>query len=312
MTLVLATALAVGAFSPDALIAGNPYVLRGHSGTVVAVALSPDGQVAASAARDGTVRVWGLATGATARVITGAEQQISALAFSADGALLAIGETALKVRVVAVSDGAARYELAHPDSVSDVAFSPDGTHLAVAGQGNNGAVFKLGVAKPVATFRGRSVRYSADGATLLAANGAGSLALIDAKTGKERRAFKTEPYLPYATWAGDLIATWNGVEHDVRTWSAATLKAGPVLKGVASEPGALSRPRVLAVALDADGKHLLALYGDGRARLWNTAKQVAVTSWPTEQAAAVALSGGWVAIADGSVVKLWKREKTKD
>jgi WD40 repeat protein len=45
------------------------YVLEGHTDRVTGVAYSPDGQIIASGAHDGTVRLWRASDGALLRVI---------------------------------------------------------------------------------------------------------------------------------------------------------------------------------------------------------------------------------------------------
>ncbi len=299
-------ALLVSAFAPDPLVAGKPYLLRGHLGSVVAVALSPNGATLASAGRDKTIKLWNLTTGELLRTVPGAEQQISVLAFSADGRQLAAGETSLKLRVIALSDGAIVREIAHPDSVSDVAFSPDGALVAVAGQQNGAAVYRVADGKQLFSFHARSARFSRDGKALFAADASGALVLLDGKTGATRKSVSTAPHLPTAVFSANdaVVASWNLSERTLRVWSASTFK--PLQTLSSSEP-AQPRARVVVAAIAADGQQIVVGSGDGLMRLWDLGTKAIVTTWPTDQVAGVALSASWVAAADGAVVKLWKR-----
>src|SRR5262249_48778015 len=64
------------------------HKLQGHTSYVWDVALSPDGNIIASGANDGTVRVWDIASGAAMAIL---EQKGGAycVRFSLDGGLLA-------------------------------------------------------------------------------------------------------------------------------------------------------------------------------------------------------------------------------
>ena len=103
------------AFSPDGrtLLAGSgrePYPVRlwdvnqrkvaftygGHDGSVMAVAFTPDGSLAASAGgNDNEIHLWDPATGSLVRSLKGVGRAVQAVGFSADGTRVAWGRSFL-------------------------------------------------------------------------------------------------------------------------------------------------------------------------------------------------------------------------
>jgi len=111
---------------------------------VTAVAFSPDSKVLVGAST-GRIDLWDVTTGKAMTPLTGFEQTVTSLAFSADGTSLVSagqwndGET----RVWDVAGGAVRFMVDHGSPVTAVACSPDGASFATAGTDNSIKVWNL-------------------------------------------------------------------------------------------------------------------------------------------------------------------------
>jgi WD40 repeat protein/serine/threonine protein kinase len=114
--------------------------LPGAKGTVIDVAVSPDGKKVAAGCSAGLVLVWDVATGqrAWSRSETGLDSM--GVAFSPDGKSLAVGYGAYsdnligRVKVWDATSGKELKAFAGPrGGVNELAFHPDGKRLAVAG-----------------------------------------------------------------------------------------------------------------------------------------------------------------------------------
>lgn len=304
----------VAGLREDPFLPGQPTVLGGHADGVQAFAFSPDGTRLATAGRDRRLRLWVAATGAPLGSLE-LPAQPSALAWSADGLRLAVGSPELQALVVVLTDPVkpeVAQTLAHPEVVMELAFSPDGATLAVAGAADTGALYPLANPDKKVELRGRSVAWLADGKTLLVANGAGPLALVDAATGKPKKTLSKQEEKARALQSADgkVFASWAPGGLEVKLWTPAGKRAGGVtlpkpapVDGVAQRPG-----RLTAVALSRDGQRVLTASSDGQLRLWPAKGDKPLGAWPVDSVAAVGFSpdGAWVVAADGALLKWWK------
>lgn len=104
---------------------------EGHTAVVPEVAISPDGNYAASASADKTVRIWNTKNGKCEQVLPVDRAGVQAVAYSACGELLAAGDAAGQVLIWRTSDWSSPKRLAATDrGIWRLAFSPDGNRLA--------------------------------------------------------------------------------------------------------------------------------------------------------------------------------------
>jgi WD40 repeat protein len=81
------------------------FVFHDHTGSVEAVAVSPDNQLVVSASRDETVRVWNLHSGRLVRTLKGHTDWVRAVAVSPDNQLVVSGDDDETVRVWELHSG---------------------------------------------------------------------------------------------------------------------------------------------------------------------------------------------------------------
>lgn len=111
--------------------------LSGHTQELKGVALSPDGDLAATASSDGTVRLWETATGAARAVYRTHPESAADVAFSPDGRTLASVGVNQGVTFIHLATGQQMLTVPMADAGSFLAFSPDGRRLVITRETDN-------------------------------------------------------------------------------------------------------------------------------------------------------------------------------
>ena len=144
-------------------------VLEGHTGGVVCVAITPDGQRAVSGSWDDEVRVWDLESGRCLATLKGHADDVYSVAVTADGQRAVSGSYDETVRVWDLAAGQCCVILeGHTHTVVGVAVTADGQLVVSSSKDGTVRVWDLAVVRCRATLEGHTstvggVAVTADG-----------------------------------------------------------------------------------------------------------------------------------------------------
>jgi cytochrome c len=215
--------------------------LEGHSAPVVALAVSPDGAMLASASWDHSARLWPLAGGAP-RVLEGHAQNVNGVAFTPDGRAVVTAGYDATLRIWPLTGGGAPTIATLPTPLNTVAIAPDGEIITAGADGKVyilSAVGELVGEVEAAPAPIIAVAISGDGKLIAAAGIRGSVAVIDRAARRLQRTL-VGPGLPVWSVAffpdGRTLLT-GGADRMIRRWDAITGEpVGDVGLGTPEDP----------------------------------------------------------------------------
>lgn len=241
-------------------------------GVNIRVVFSPDGKQLATGATD--VRIWDAATGELLQTLAGHTGEVWGASFSPDGIHLATGSRDGTARVWDISpEGSRDWVTFAPSAGSPLAYSADGTRLAITSSGTAKILDAL-TGKELLTFSGghtqsiKSVAFSPDGSRLATSSTDQTVKVWDLATGKQLLSLSTPTFAFPAGLRvafspdGQRIAAASS-ENSARVWDVATGKELLALRGH-TQP-------VVGATYSPDGSRIATPCLDGTAKVWDAA-----------------------------------------
>jgi WD40 repeat protein len=278
LILVILLGLIAGVGARVWLSGPRSVTFAGHTKTVETVVASRDGRTLASYSRDGTIRLWDVASGKERATLRGPKGHVIpwSVVFSPDGKLLATtGDDTGEIRLWDVASGRELAVLTgHKLYVHRLAFSPDASTLASAGGDSTLRVWD------VASHKGRVIQDASGvvscmvfccGGTTLATGGQpdGSIDFWDVASGENRtilRGHTSEVECMAASPDGRLLAS-GSIHGELKLWDA-TAGAEQFLQAPRQPDGA---DRFADLTFSPDGKTLGAVYWHYAMEFWDVA-----------------------------------------
>ncbi|AFZ25055.1 WD40 repeat-containing protein [Cylindrospermum stagnale PCC 7417] len=298
--------------------------IKGHDESVLSVVVSPDGKTIASsgdgrhpAVRNGTIKLWDLATGQQISSLSGNSQKVNVVSFSPDGKTLVSGgdDSTIKVWNLATSKQI-RTLKGHSDSIHALAISPDGKTLVSGSDDSTSKVWNLATGKQIRTLPGhsfwvRSVAISPDGVTFASGSFDKTIKIWNISKGQEIITLKgnTQTVTSVAfspdgkTLASGSRQALLSADRTIKLWDLATGKETRKLAGHANT--------VTSVAFSPDGKILASGSRDRTIKLWNlaTAEEITTLAGHTNTVTSLAFSPDGKTLVSGgedNSIKIWR------
>lgn len=247
--------------------AGEPRLVTRHKHAAYTLEVSRDGRFLASGGGAGTVHVWDVMSARTLRTYEGAEDLITDMAFSRDGATLWSAGRTSGIREWDLSAKGKQEKMGARGQVHALAMTPDHRYLA-SGHGYGGVLLwdtAMDRAQ-VVSQHGDSVvdhvAFTSDGSHLLSASLDGSVLVHDMAARATRSLGAHADRITSLARAprGRLFAT-SSHDRTIRLWDLADpTPGGRVLVG--------HEDRVHQVDVSPDGEMLVSASSDGTVRLW--------------------------------------------
>jgi len=279
--------------------------LRGHTGPILSVAYSPDGQRIVTGSADHTAMVWDAASRKKLLTFRGHTKPVKSVAFSPDGQRILTGSWDGTAIVWDTTNGTNLLSLkGHEAAIFSVAFSTNGQRIVTGSQDKTAKVWDAVTGTNLLTFPGHTngvwaVAFSPDGQRIVSGGWDQTARVWDAANGKElcklvghRGAVFSVAFSP----DGQSVVT-GSLDHQVKVWNATNGAVRHTLRGHGTS--------VLSVGFSPDGKRIISGSGDQTARIWDavTGEELHVFKGHGSPIGSAAFSpdGRWIVTGGGAV-----------
>jgi WD40 repeat protein len=252
--------------------------MKGPSGQVRCVAITPDGRRALSGGDDRTIQFWDLETGKVLQTLRGHSDRINGVAMTPDGLLGMTGSSDGIAKFWDLDRGVVVQTLGqHSDRVDSVAITPDGRRGLTGSRDGTAKLWDLQTGKVLRTLRGQSdwikcVAMTSDGSRglTIGQSKAGKIADRD----KKAELWDLENGVILKTLAGhasqvvSVAFTPDGQSCATGSWDG-TMKLWDVKTGESLQTLRGHSNQVWSLALSADGRRALTGNWSGTVDLWD-------------------------------------------
>lgn len=210
--------------------------LNGHdgkiSGGVLGLSFHPSRNLLASSSgdmqqSDNTVKLWDLESESPENVLSGHNWQVTDVAFSPDGQLLASSDGEGAINIWGVAMGQLLHSIEeHQDWVLDIQFNPAGDSLVSVGRDKNVFIWDIPSGDLIASFHGHtnavySANFNSDGTLLITSDGDGLVLGWNVATGEQLltlQAHKLPIVAAVLNSEGNLLVT-GSTDDTIKLWA---------------------------------------------------------------------------------------------
>ncbi len=258
--------------------------LSGHQGSVNGLSWQPNGQLLATAAIDGRIRLWNLKTYQQQKIFSAQGSSLNGISFAPNGQTIAAatqngvvqlwkttGETIVTLTPNPIKDpkqADVNGAQVKPKPLNTVAFSPQGDLLAAAGSDRQIHLWRSDTHQLVRTFIGHKdsiyqVIFSHNGKYMASASNDRTIKIWSVVSGQLLHTLSGHSDGVYSvTFSPDdkTLATASA-DNQVWLWDWPANRVLFILKG--------HRDRINSVTFDPQGQYLASASNDGTIKLWN-------------------------------------------
>lgn len=279
-----------------------------HFDEVLAIAISPDGQLLVSGSTDKTIKLWSLPEGILLKTLE-ADIFVSAIAISPDGKFFASEGADETITLWSLPEGTLLKTLDADITVDAIAISPDGKLLASSGLDFVTATIKLWSLPEgtlLKTLEGElsdsALSFSPDSELLATGGGReNTIKLWSPLEGDLFKTLKEHPQVGQVIFSpdGKLLVSESALG-TIKIWS---LPEGTLLKALEADM------HVWAIAISPDGKLLAASgFGEDKIRLWSLPEGIPYKTWsnhPSSRTIAFTPDGKSLVSANFDQILIW-------